>query len=135
MNDLQFVGRYQCLPIRCSGRLISLQNEHPIVFRFCNATKSVTLLKYNKTYLIHLKCSSNICRCHKLCTFVVAAAYSGLIWAIIRQHLLWGDHFTVHLVVVPLGTSLLLLLVFSTGCFHPIFWGALSVFFLVCCSL
>jgi hypothetical protein len=30
MNDLQFVGRYQCLPIRCSGRLISLQNEHPI---------------------------------------------------------------------------------------------------------
>jgi hypothetical protein len=28
MNDLQFTGRYQCLPIRCSGRLISLQNEH-----------------------------------------------------------------------------------------------------------
>jgi hypothetical protein len=30
MNDLQFAGRRQCLPIRCSGRLISLQNEHPI---------------------------------------------------------------------------------------------------------
>jgi hypothetical protein len=30
MNDLQFAGRYQCLPITCSGRLISLQNEHPI---------------------------------------------------------------------------------------------------------
>jgi hypothetical protein len=27
MNDLQFAGRYECLPIRCSGRLISLQNE------------------------------------------------------------------------------------------------------------
>jgi hypothetical protein len=30
MNDLQFDGRYQCLPIRCSGRLISLHNEHSI---------------------------------------------------------------------------------------------------------
>jgi hypothetical protein len=30
MNDLQFAGRYQCLPIRCSERLTSLQNEHPI---------------------------------------------------------------------------------------------------------
>jgi hypothetical protein len=28
MNDLQFAGKYQYLPIRCSGRLISLQNEH-----------------------------------------------------------------------------------------------------------
>jgi hypothetical protein len=25
INYLQFAGRYQCLPIRCSGRLISLQ--------------------------------------------------------------------------------------------------------------
>jgi hypothetical protein len=31
MNDLQLAGRYQCLPIRCSGRLISLQNEHSII--------------------------------------------------------------------------------------------------------
>jgi hypothetical protein len=23
MNDLQFAGRYQCLPIKCSGRLVS----------------------------------------------------------------------------------------------------------------
>jgi hypothetical protein len=30
MNGLQFAGRYQCLPIRCSGRLISLHNEHSI---------------------------------------------------------------------------------------------------------
>jgi hypothetical protein len=30
MNDLQFAGRYQCLPIRCSGRLISMQNEHSL---------------------------------------------------------------------------------------------------------
>jgi hypothetical protein len=30
MNDLQFSGRYRCLPIRCSGRLISLHNEHYI---------------------------------------------------------------------------------------------------------
>jgi hypothetical protein len=30
MNDLKFAGRYQCLPIRRSGRLISLQNEHYI---------------------------------------------------------------------------------------------------------
>jgi hypothetical protein len=30
MNDLQFAGRYQCLPVRCSGRVISLQNEHSI---------------------------------------------------------------------------------------------------------
>jgi hypothetical protein len=30
MKDLQFSGRYQCLPIRCSGRLISLHNEHSI---------------------------------------------------------------------------------------------------------
>jgi hypothetical protein len=30
MNDLQFAGRFQCLPIRCSGRLMSLQNEHSI---------------------------------------------------------------------------------------------------------
>jgi hypothetical protein len=28
MNDLQFAERYQCLSIRYSGRLISLQNEH-----------------------------------------------------------------------------------------------------------
>jgi hypothetical protein len=28
MNDLQFVGRYHCLSIRYSGRLISLHNEH-----------------------------------------------------------------------------------------------------------
>jgi hypothetical protein len=27
MNDLQFAMRYQCLPIRCSGCLVSLQNE------------------------------------------------------------------------------------------------------------
>jgi hypothetical protein len=26
----EFAGRYQCLPIRCSGRLISMQNEHSI---------------------------------------------------------------------------------------------------------
>jgi hypothetical protein len=30
MNDLHFAGRYQCLPIRCSGILISLHNEHTI---------------------------------------------------------------------------------------------------------
>jgi hypothetical protein len=30
MNDLQFAWRYQCLPIRCSGRLISLRNEHSL---------------------------------------------------------------------------------------------------------
>jgi hypothetical protein len=30
MNVLQFAGRYQCLPIRSSGRLISLHNEHSI---------------------------------------------------------------------------------------------------------
>jgi hypothetical protein len=30
MIDLQFDGRWQCLPIICSRRLISLQNEHPI---------------------------------------------------------------------------------------------------------
>jgi hypothetical protein len=34
MNDLQFAGRYQCLQIRCSGRLISLNNEHPILLDF-----------------------------------------------------------------------------------------------------
>jgi hypothetical protein len=34
MNDLQFAVRYQCLPIRCSGRLISLQNEHFIEHAF-----------------------------------------------------------------------------------------------------
>jgi hypothetical protein len=27
---LQFAGRYQCLPIRYSGRLISPKNEHPV---------------------------------------------------------------------------------------------------------
>jgi hypothetical protein len=30
MNELQFAEGYQCLPIRCSGRLISLHNEHSI---------------------------------------------------------------------------------------------------------
>jgi hypothetical protein len=30
MNDLQFAGRYKCLPISCSGLLISLQDEHPV---------------------------------------------------------------------------------------------------------
>jgi hypothetical protein len=30
MSDLQYAGRYQCLPIRCSGPLIRLQNERPI---------------------------------------------------------------------------------------------------------
>jgi hypothetical protein len=28
MNDLQFAARYQCLPIRRSGRVITLHNEH-----------------------------------------------------------------------------------------------------------
>jgi hypothetical protein len=28
MNDLQFAGRYQFMLIRCSGRLISMRNEH-----------------------------------------------------------------------------------------------------------
>jgi hypothetical protein len=27
---IPFARRYQCLPIRCSGRLINLQIEHPI---------------------------------------------------------------------------------------------------------
>jgi hypothetical protein len=31
MNDLQFAGRYQYLPKRCSGHLISPQNEHSIL--------------------------------------------------------------------------------------------------------
>jgi hypothetical protein len=35
MNALQFAGRYQCLPIRCSGRLISLQNEHAVFPGLC----------------------------------------------------------------------------------------------------
>jgi hypothetical protein len=30
MTDLQFAAIYQCLPIRCSGRLMSLQNEHSV---------------------------------------------------------------------------------------------------------
>jgi hypothetical protein len=30
MTDLQFAGRYPCLPIRCFGRLRSLQNKHPL---------------------------------------------------------------------------------------------------------
>jgi hypothetical protein len=33
MNALQFAGRCECLPIRCPGRLISLENEHPILVR------------------------------------------------------------------------------------------------------
>jgi hypothetical protein len=33
MNDLQFAGRYQCLPIRCSVRLISLHKEHSKTIR------------------------------------------------------------------------------------------------------
>jgi hypothetical protein len=52
MNDHQFARRYQFLPVRCSGRLISLQNEHPIsmalqpfvgpwpLFRFYNRIQS-----------------------------------------------------------------------------------------------
>jgi hypothetical protein len=31
VSDLRFTGRYQRLPIRCSGSLISLQNEHSVV--------------------------------------------------------------------------------------------------------
>jgi hypothetical protein len=31
MNDLRFAGRYQCLPIGCFGRLISVQNEHSVL--------------------------------------------------------------------------------------------------------
>jgi hypothetical protein len=38
MNDLQFAGRYQCLPIRCSGRLISLRNEHSIQWNMLFST-------------------------------------------------------------------------------------------------
>jgi hypothetical protein len=30
INDLRSSGRYQCLPIRCSGRLINPHNEHSI---------------------------------------------------------------------------------------------------------
>jgi hypothetical protein len=32
MNGLQFAERYQCLPIRCSGRVISLQNEYALYY-------------------------------------------------------------------------------------------------------
>jgi hypothetical protein len=40
MNDLQFAGRYQCLSIRCSGRLISLQNEHPKFSEIMSSSQS-----------------------------------------------------------------------------------------------
>jgi hypothetical protein len=31
MNDIKYAERYQCLPIRYSGRPISLHNEHSII--------------------------------------------------------------------------------------------------------
>jgi hypothetical protein len=45
MNDLHFVRRYQCLPIRCSGRLISLQNEYPIDTIKTNTQPSINAIK------------------------------------------------------------------------------------------
>jgi hypothetical protein len=47
MNDLQFAGTYQCLPIRCSGRLISLQNEHPIFSTPGFTLSNILIVIYN----------------------------------------------------------------------------------------
>jgi hypothetical protein len=55
INDLHFSGRYQCLPIRCSGRLISLQNEHPIYSVDCEVIGARWIsndLEGNYSYLI-----------------------------------------------------------------------------------
>jgi hypothetical protein len=44
-----------------------------------------------KSYIVQLKCSLNILKCHNICTFDVIATCFGHTWAIIRQHLLFGE--------------------------------------------
>jgi hypothetical protein len=63
MNNLQFAGRYQCLPIRCSVRLISLQKEHPICPTAqtnvsCSVIKQIDLsngTKFMHAFILRLK--------------------------------------------------------------------------------
>jgi hypothetical protein len=49
MNDLQFARRYQRPPIRRSGRLISLQNEHPIDDGDCGAIDGMKIGRGNRS--------------------------------------------------------------------------------------
>jgi hypothetical protein len=58
MNDLQFAGGYKFLVIRCSGRLISLQHEHPIYSRVHFEILTVVILKNTLLYFVK-PCSSD----------------------------------------------------------------------------
>jgi hypothetical protein len=52
MNDVQFAGRYQCLLIRYSRLLISLQNEQSTVYTNLYVTALDTVIP-RKFYLVH----------------------------------------------------------------------------------
>jgi hypothetical protein len=69
MNDLQFAWRYNCLPRRCSVRLIRLPNEHPVCTIFIprdpvniinNVTGVLVVFPYNADICVHNSCGSRI---------------------------------------------------------------------------
>jgi hypothetical protein len=66
MSVLQFARRYQCLPLRCSGRL-NKQNEHPIVphselmymYIRCSSTEEILFLFRPYSMCAFFACSSD----------------------------------------------------------------------------
>jgi hypothetical protein len=69
MND-QFAGRYQCLPIRSSGHLITLQNEHSLCLSVC---LSLSIYIYIYVY-IYMYIYIYICVCVKIISVQAAEA-------------------------------------------------------------
>jgi hypothetical protein len=65
INDLQFAGRYQCLPI-CSGSLIRLQNEHPIYRPYLLAMKRSWRQWDGNLFWKHHMCVC-VCMCFCIC--------------------------------------------------------------------
>jgi hypothetical protein len=55
MNDLEFAGRYQYLPIRCSGRLISPQNEHSIYLYINTCVLAQARMNYAQLSALHIR--------------------------------------------------------------------------------
>jgi hypothetical protein len=85
----------------------------PSVLQQSQSTKSV--FKYLKHHYVYLLSIADTC--------------FGLTRAIIRQHLLCVETTALHtLSFVPIGTTLLLLLICFIGYFYRIFWAAISVF-------
>jgi hypothetical protein len=68
MNNFQFARVYQCLPMRCSGLLISLHNEHSVEANVCKFAW-VALLSKRRKITVNL-CKHAVLRCPSLCVCV-----------------------------------------------------------------